>query len=104
MATYLPLADNLRTASPIALPGNPREGDGEGVPAAFHRDGFYEDGVLFTRGSKRCKWVHSPSVLSDGPVQLRRTTDRTDTLALFPAAVEGSRHLSVRFQHRFGAV
>ena len=97
MASYLPLADNLRPASPIVSPaGDPNQGDGEGVPAAFHRDGCYEDGVLFTRGSKRCEWVHNPSVLSGGGAQAERTADAKDTLALFPAAAEGSRHLRVR--------
>lgn len=97
MAAYLPLADNLRTASPkvSARDGDIGECSGGGMPATFHRDGCYEDGVLFSRGSQRCKWIHNPSVLSNG-LPPGQGTRRNDTLALFPAAAEGSRHLKVR--------
>eukprot|EP01043_Picozoa_sp_COSAG02_P064291 COSAG02_NODE_9352_length_2246_cov_7.065207_1_plen_173_part_00 len=96
MAAYLPLADNLRPANPIVSPVGDPSKDGKGVPAAFHRDGCYEDGVLFSRGRKRCEWIHNPSVVSGGVAQAGRVADTTETVALFPAAAEGSRHLSVR--------
>ena len=96
MAAYLPLANNLRPASPIALRGGDTgESEDGGAPAVFHRDGCFEDGVLFTRGSRLCRWVRSQPVPCAQPGQV---TDRVDTLALLSAeGREGSRHLKVRF-------
>ena len=63
MAVYLPLADNLRAANPTTLPDIGEDGQegGGGVPAAFHRDGCYEDSVMYTRGSRPCGWAHAGS-------------------------------------------
>jgi hypothetical protein len=96
MAACLPLADNLRSTDPIALPGaaGGREGeDGGGVPSCFHRDGCYEDSVLYSRGSRQCTWVHSGAHLGQQQEQQHHVED---TVALFPRAVEGSRHLRVQ--------
>lgn len=95
MAAYLPLADNLRPTNPMALHGGDTDEGESGVPAVFHRNGCYEDGVLFTRGSQLCKWIHNPSVFSGEHAQPGETMDRADTLVLFPAMAEGSRHFQV---------
>ena len=93
MAGYLPLADNLRAANPIELPDIGEDGEGEGgggVPATFHRDGCYEDSVMYTRGSRPCRWVQQ-SILRG---MVSEDHPAVDKVVLLPT--EGARMIQVQ--------